>query len=359
MPPPDMPSLYGITGSNSSRQGESLWTKNNFNSTFPLALCLYMRDHHINPVSVTCAENGSFALSDGLWQMGQIVGRDSQEPYYKFESAFTPYNGFSRNVGDTIDLVVGQQGRPHLPLEIKLTVVPDSGTSTKPESEWGPELVMRPVSSAYAMMGVASSLRGDSNAREEAAELLKRAYNSISANAWGTKEAIRAHKRILIDALNATLKCAIPYQKPFLMQPIWKTRGQSFELCQQCLDVFVWSDVAIMMLPLDQAASTNAGDITREVREVARHVRALYDLLRSNDYDYTEIYKGMALGMQTDKAFALNGRKMRGYLAHERLQKPAMPSSLLPEIIRHGGHRMLKPERRFDAAVRDHLIQQE
>ena len=37
-----VPTLYGISEKNSSRFGKSLWGKNQFNSTFPLALSLYI-----------------------------------------------------------------------------------------------------------------------------------------------------------------------------------------------------------------------------------------------------------------------------------------------------------------------------
>ncbi len=52
MPSSSSVSLYGITPSNSNRHGADLWGKNQFNSTFPLALCLYMRDSNIPPVAV-------------------------------------------------------------------------------------------------------------------------------------------------------------------------------------------------------------------------------------------------------------------------------------------------------------------
>ena len=46
-------SLFGLTDENSSRKGTDLWGKNQFNSTFPVALCLKMLDDGVKPVYVT------------------------------------------------------------------------------------------------------------------------------------------------------------------------------------------------------------------------------------------------------------------------------------------------------------------
>jgi hypothetical protein len=52
----------------------------------------------------------------------------------------------------------------------------------------------------------------------------------------------------VIDRLSLDL---LPYQQPFLIQPIWKTEGKSSKLAEQCLDVFVWSDLAFTRLFVD------------------------------------------------------------------------------------------------------------
>ena len=106
-----------------------------------------------------------------------------------------------------------------------------------------------------------------------------------------------------------------------------------------------------MRLPLSEYEGGKASQPIRLLRETARHVRALYDILTKGDYNYNQIYKGMALGAQTDKSFAVNGSNTYKYLRHERLNKPALPRDVLHQIIMNGGEHELKPERRFDAAV--------
>ena len=354
MPAADSPSLYGITPSNTNRQPADLWGKNQFNSAFPLALCLYLRDHGINPVAIL-TDGAAFATDDEVWSMEAIIGKGSDHPVYHFETVFEPYQGFSRDEVDKIDLVVAIGGEHRRPLEVKLTVVPDSGTAQQAESQWAPEVVVRPVSSAYAMMGVANSLLAKKTLKlkQKVMAELRPAYNQIKN--WDAIAEIERHKELLQESLSQALLTAQPLQQPFMLQPIWRTQGQSPMLCEQCLDVFVWSDVALMTLPLDRERNAAAG-VSRTLREVARHVKALYDLLSTGDYSYASIYKGMALDNQTDKAFALSGRKSINYLRHPRLATPILPAAVLQDhLITGGGHLLLKPERRFDAAVQMHI----
>ncbi|RJQ54820.1 MAG: HindVP family restriction endonuclease [Nitrospiraceae bacterium] len=44
------PALYGITHSNRDFSDHYYWGKNQFNSSFPVALSCFMRDSGINPV---------------------------------------------------------------------------------------------------------------------------------------------------------------------------------------------------------------------------------------------------------------------------------------------------------------------
>lgn len=348
------PSLYGISEDNSSRHGSDLWGKNQFNSTFPLSLCLYMRDNEINPVSVIMDE-GATKASDDHWAMSDIVGGQHDDCHYIFEEAYSHYAGFSRNQADRIDLVVVKGGEHAIPLEIKLTVVPDSGTAKMEEIEWAPEIVIRPVSSAHAMMGVAHSLVqfGNEEAKDNVISALRPAYNQISS--WENNSEINQNSNKLCSALQKALMFCEEIQSPFLMQPIWRTKGQSPELCEQCFDVFVWSDLSIMAIPVQEHNRASGDSLLRTTREIARHVRSLYDILQTGDHNYSGIYKGMSLDTQTDKSFSLPGRRSIKYLRHPRLTNPALHQDCLLEIILHGGEKALKPERRFDSAVQLHF----
>ena len=360
MPSQLKPSLYGITGDNSSRSGKDLWGKNQFNSTFPLSLCLYMRDNKIPPVAVV-SRRGKIQTNDSVWKMESVIGDAYRNPYYHFEKSFDGYTKFQAKEAsaDKIDLVISFDDIDEIPLEVKLTVVPDSSTASDSRDKWGPEIVMRPVSSAHAMMKLASSLqeRENGSIRKDVVSILKVAYDSISIDSWDNRAEIlsQSNYRLLNTALDEALKKTESIQKPFLVQPIWKTEGQSFVLCKRCFDVFVWSDVAVMRLPVDLSKGKEK-EITRPGREVVRHVRALYNILQSGSYDYKSIYKGMAFGRQTDKAFAMSGSIVRGYLEHDRLLNPHYERGVLSKLILNDGQLELRPERRFDATVLNHMV---
>ncbi len=358
MPSPhNPPSLYGITKENSSRHGNDLWSKNKFNSTFPLSLCLFMRDEGVNPVSVI-SQDGKICSTDLRWGMGEVIGAKRSNPYYNFEKIFDENRPFLKNASDTdnIDVVVSFRGIDSIPLEIKLTVVPDSGTASQDATQWGPELVLRPVSSAYAMMRLSASLMDAANieTKQQVANELFPVYSSVVN--WADPAEIFSKADRLRKALSAALKAAEALQRPFLVQPIWRTKGQSLSLCKQCFDVFVWSDVAMMRVPIDRSNNGRATAISRPLREIARHVRAMVDILGVGVFSYEEIYKGMSSGRQTDKVFSIAGRITRGYLKHRRLQHPHYERDILQKIILNGGETKLKPERRFDLAVLAEMV---
>ncbi len=361
------PSLYGITTNNCSRSGDDLWGKNQFNSVFPLSLCLYMRDNGISPVSVRLVD-GRIATDDAAWEMDAIIPKEDAAPFFHLEAQFEPYRKLFRNEEkDKIDLVISVDDEQVTPIEIKLTVSPDSTTLDKRETEWAPEIVIRPVSSAYAMMGIASRLNkfadaGDDSLKKEVLGIMKPTWNKITD--WNNETEVNSNAISIHSALRRVLKTVEDLQKPFLIQPIWRTKWcgkkRGFVLCEQCFDVFAWSDVAMMMIPVEESSAVLEDDArkTRAFREVARHLRGMHDILQGGDLDYSGIYKGMGYRKQTDKAFTVSGTKSIKYLKHERLNAPILPRSLLNNIVLNSGELELKPERRFDAAVRAHIIEE-
>ena len=288
--------------------------------------------------------------------MEEAVGKESDQPFYYFEKVFDPYLRLSRNDVEKIDLVVQKNEKDWQALEIKLTVVPDITTESRNEKEWGPELVMRPVSSAYAMMGIATSLMAQTNWAERVKSILKPVYNPIQD--WNNEKEILGGSEAILQALSDVLAIVQPLQRPFLIQPIWRSRGLSLDLCEKCFDVFLWSDVAVLSLPLQlyRSKTQTRPTVTRHLREIARHIRALYELLHSGDFNYKDIYRGMPLGNQTDKAFAMSGVVYQRYISHPRLYKPLYEQAIIAEIVQNGGEKCLSPERRFDAAVERHFL---
>jgi len=346
------PRLYGLTDANTNRTGRDLWGKNQFNSTFPIALCLKMRNDGISPVYVRLGPELDIQNTTEILSMEKVLGSEKDDMYYRFESIFDPYSAFVGNYLEKIDLVVLKSGRPLHPLEVKLTVVPDSTTAVDEEAGWGPEMVVRPVSSAYAMMGIARQLRCSENQilLKQVEAALKPVYSDISG--WNNVVEIVNKRDDLTGALSDAMEVAREVQEPYLLQPIWRTEGQSLKFCRRCFDVFIWSDAAIMAIPLERLLKKRKDERpSRHLREIARHVKAFYEACTLGHFNYHDTYGGMPLDNQTDKSFSVSGKVTRTYLKHARLIDPHYSAEVLSELILNGGQRMLKPERRFDAAV--------
>lgn len=150
------PRLYGISASN--RTNMDLWGKNQFNSSFPIALACYMRDHGIKAVYLML--NKKLEVTPVELSFDDIFNSKlpNDQLYFAFESKFEPYQKYASDDIGGIDLVVkSDKGHFLRPLEIKLTVLPDSGTSVKPEALWGSEIVIRPATTKYCALGIADS----------------------------------------------------------------------------------------------------------------------------------------------------------------------------------------------------------
>ena len=345
------PALYGIE--NSNRSSENLWGKNEFNSTFPISLCCYMRDQNVHPVYVSVTAQHKISAGDETVRVEDIFGTAASgaNVRFEFETLYEPYQDFSSSLIPAIDVVVkDKEGNYCRPIEVKLTVVPDSTTVADNERLWSAEIVIRPVSSAYAVMSLWESIKDNPAVRQQIKDALDPVCQSMQS--WDHEQEIIGKRLQIASALEQALQLLQPHQRPYLIQPIWKTNGMKAELADQCLDVFCWSDLAVVKLPLMPLdAERQPRRVSRTLREAARHVRCLYMLCTADRFNYNQIYTGMPLGNQTDKAFAISGNKSIHYLFHSRLEKPHFPPSVLSQLILNGGASRLSPERRFDAVI--------
>lgn len=343
------PKLYGIE--NSNRLGANLWGKNQFNSTFPVALCCYMRDRGLKPVYISVDENFDHDISDEKISVADVFGTAATGDGIRFEFE-TEAESLSRYATEPLgatDLVtVEPPGTELRALEIKLTVLPDNATAELDETAWGTELVVRPITSAYATLGIWDQLLNNG-----LSDQVRRVVEPVATEiqSWDNRAEMMGIMDELIQALSVAGSMCHAVQRPFLIQPIWKTEGKSPALAEKCFDVFVWSDLALWRLFVGAASRGSARRLTRTQRECARTVRCIYDLTTRGRIDYDAIYRGMGLGSQTDKACAFSGKATHPFMQHSRLTEPALYRSVLSSIILGGGEAMLSPERRFDASV--------
>jgi hypothetical protein len=336
------PTLYGIEHSNRSKA--DFWGKNQFNSSFPVSLACYMRDNHIKPVYIR--------LNDALETEAVEIDFDevfrsalpTNQLYFSFESKFEPYQAYSHDDIQGIDLVVKDtQGNFLAPLEIKLTVIPDSTTKDLPEAQWGSELVIRPATTKYIALGIVNAIK---DRLADVRGIFEPVY--IDVQDWSNQYEIANKIDAICGALNVFQKDFHHVQRPILMQTVWKTKGQSPILAENAFDVFVWSDFALSRVFINGAKGQ---EVTRQTRSTARLCRILYEISAQSKIKITKIYTEMAFGRQTDKEFAVSGSVTREYMKSDRKTTPIIRKETLKDIILHGGEKMLRPERRFDQTV--------
>ncbi len=345
-----IPSLYGLE--NSNRENKDLWGKNQFNSSFPVSLCCYMRDNNYSPVYIYLEKNFQPAISDNLIKFDTVFGSNKKYLTYNFEHPFLPFKNliYGQKIGN-IDLVTLEGTKYLRPLEIKLTVLPDQATCKEESSSWGCELVLRPISTSYAILNIFSSVK-----QKGQIDLGRDIVESVAASveSWQVSDTLLQKKEEILHCLSEYLKEFYQLQSPFLIQPIWKTAGKSPSLVENCFDIFSWSDFMLCKIIIDSAKKETLSKtrrVSRTLRECARMFRCLYDLHSRGKVNIDNIYKSMSYGSQTDKAFAISGKQTHFYMKHRRLTKPILERNVLKKIILNGGEKLLSPERRFDATV--------
>ena len=268
------------------------------------------------------------------------------ELYFSFETVFAPYQEYSFDAVDGIDLVVKDvSGNFLAPLEVKLTVLPSNDSVSRSEEEWGSEMVIRSATTSYCALGMFDSVKDQAR---HIREIFEGACSSIQM--WDNDFEM-THKAIhLYESINSFQREFYSYQKPLVMQPIWKTRGKSPFLADQAFDIVVWSDYAFSRLFVDSSAS-EASTMSRPMRATARLARCLWELSKSGKIRVVDIYRQMAFGNQTDKEFAINGSKWRRYVNSDRILRPILPKEVINEIIQEGYIERLSPERRLDQSI--------
>lgn len=345
-----VPMLYGLQ--NSNRTGRDLWGKNQFNSNFPVALACYMRDNNINPVYIAVNPDFTHRTTDQEISIADVFGTDAVggRIRFEFERRFRPFDRFTSGESPSIDLVTcDASGTDLRALEIKLTVLPDNATAGQSEDRWGSEIVIRPVTSANATFALVDALIAHGLV-EDVRQIISPIASLIQT--WDNNTEILSRRSDIVAGLKEVMTLCAQIQTPFLIQTIWKTEGKSPSLADQCFDIFVWSNVAMLKLFVDRAdRELRARTVTRSLRECARTLRCLYELLPDRTIRYNDIYRGMTFNNQTDKADSFSPSRTREYMRHERLLNPAIGREVLTAIILNHGERMLSPERRFDATI--------
>ena len=337
------PGLFGLHKTNRDFTLKETWGKNQFNSSFPAALCCFLAAKNL-PANYLAVSNGKFTPS--LTSIRDIFGIEANhsDAYFAFESQHTPYQKFVVGSLPRTDLVIQKEstGECLAGLEVKLTALPDNTTCDLDESQYGSEIVVRPDTIVYLACSMAAGL----------SESLGDILPSIQIKDWSEARAVLDKIEAIVDAIESLSQALENNQSSFLLQPIWKTVGKSPELADNCLDVFAWSNAGFGNFISKLAnKSPDVPAITRQTRTAIWLYKMLSDIKDNKKFNHEKIIDSLSYNTKNDKAFASAGNVTNKYMACPRLLQPIIKKSEIKEIILGGGQHLLSPERRFDAIL--------
>lgn len=342
------PALFGLNQSNTNKDftEAKAWGKNSFNNCFPVALLCYMQNQNIAPVYLTVDKNWDIVLRE--IDVNSIFGHayNSKDIFFAFEYIYVRNQQFVKGDLPRIDLVIKDNSNSENPwlraLEIKLTALPDNSTCDFSEENYGCELVVRPNTIIHLVLEIIS---GYAEYRRELLDVLHRVIQGSFD--WEAEESVLKRMPDIIQTIESVLLTKMDNQIPLVVQPVWKTVGKSSRLHENCLDVFVWSTFAFAKLLIDAAKGSRR--FTRAERAVLWVLKMLSDFATDGKIDPQTVRFGFS--KQTDKAFALSGRRTHPYMCGSELTHPRIKKTEIRNIILGQGEKLLSPERRFDAIL--------
>jgi len=346
------PALFGIKNSNRDFSKKDSWGKNKFNSSFPAALIAYMDEINKNPVYLKLGSTNEIVKDYITGAELFSLNPQSDSLYYSFESNYAPYQTLTLNNPPKVDLMLMNDKSSDIlaGYEIKLTTIPDESTHNLSEENYGCELVIRMPSMKFLACSLASIYK------DRRQDLQKYFGKNGFGNVSSYTEAAQVNPRIgdIWAIMNNLIMDNIESQKPVIIQPIWKTQGKRALLAENCLDVFVWSDLAFTKLFMSEAMSAPQ-DSTRQISRPTRALIQLFFMLNQfyvrGNFDSKDIMQKLTYTAKNDKAFSINGKRTNRLMACDELTSPRITKSEIKNIILNGGHELLSPERRFDAVL--------
>lgn len=339
------PRLFGINKSNRDYSKADTWGKNQFNSSFPASLGCFLHAKGMKAVYYKAKSNMDIELSyigiDELYGLNPL----GEEIYFSFETQYTTYQKYVIGSIPRNDLVILNNGQCISSLEVKLVALPDNSTCNLSEDEYGSEIVVRPDTIVYLACSIIESCRDD---RRDLKLLLGKDGEEIED--WSNPAELLQHICGISDAIKRIVRANVSNQKPIIMEPIWKTEGKSSQLADNCLDVFVWSNLGMLSLFMPSEPE-NVHAITRHTRTMIWLYKMLFDYANNCRFNGEQIIDELSYNLKNDKAFSSNGLRTHKIMKCKELLKPRIMKSEIKNIILGGGQNLLSPERRFDVII--------
>lgn len=345
-------SLFGQKHSNRDYSKEKYWGKNQFNSSFPASLVAYMSSKNVMPVYLKMTKDNQ--IEHCYISGAELYGIDplSENAYYNFEAGFFPYEKFyysDTEKKEHIDLVMQdiQKDVPMCGLEVKLTALPDNTTVRLSEDKYSCEIVVRPPTICFLACSICKYYDSEDGRNKLRNMLLK----IPKINHWEESGEVSPHYAKIKEAVMEVASDMSEAQTPLIMQPVWKTMGKMTRLAEDCLDVFVWSNLATLLMCSAGDKDSLDGEINRFQRAIIWVYLMLLEFVNYGQFDYIKIVKQHSYGKANDKAFSLPGNQSCQFLSCPELTHPRISKNEIKNIILGGGQNFLSPERRFDAVI--------
>lgn len=341
------PSLFGQKHSSRDYSKADCWGKNQFNSSFPASLVAYMYSKGIKPIYIKTNKKNEIIRSEINYIDLFGINPLSDEAYYDYEAGFAPYEKFYQGKREHIDLVMrNNETREVLSgLEVKLTALPDNTTKSLPESKWGAEIVVRSPTICFLACSICENYQ-----TRAGKEKLRSMLNVPKIDNWGKAEEVLPHYSEILNSVLAVSTDMCKKQKPLIIQPIWKTEGNKMRLQENCLDVFVWSNLATIQMCCTEDAS-KLRKLNRFHRTIIWIYKMMLEYVTYNSFDYKRIVDYQSYDIKNDKAYSLPGVKSNSFLKGNETMFPRISKYEIKNIILGGGQDLLSPERRFDAVL--------
>lgn len=347
-----LPGLFGQKYSSRDYRYEDSWGKNQFNSSFPASLVAYMGSKGVNPIYI-CTNKKNEVVHKTI-NTTDLFGVNplGEDAYYNYEAEYYPYEQFYYAAKkEKIDLVMINRSTEVAAsgLEVKLTTLPDNTTKDLEESEYGSEIVVRSPTILFLACSICSCYNS-----EKGKNRLQSILNTIGSEIknWSEIRQVLPHYKAICKAILDVSIDLSNKQIPLIIQPIWKTDKKLKDFADDCLDVFVWSNLSVIQMCLRETNADN--DISRNQRTIIWLYKMLWDFSLYGSFNYTGIVNELAYNYKTDKAFSISGKLTNPLMRCPELTKPRISKYEIKNIILGDGQKLLSPERRFDAFIVSH-----
>ena len=348
--------LYGMERTNHDSDDPKFLGKNIFTNAFPLSLASYIDGEKGLPipvVSATVTDDGEITThhTDTNWE--DIIGTDPETAVWNFESTYGEYAKYTNATPNGSDVVVkNKKGKDTSAFEIKLVVVPTSGSADKPREQQLCELVIRPASIEQLAFSIARSYGIEQ--RDTLRKIIVDALGTPQDLNWSSASVMMDNKNAVIEAAENIIRSGIEEQTPLVVIAEWRTEGQTPRLDENAFDVFVVTDMALLSV-FTQTAKTKSKKISRPYRSVIWLVKSLYDYSIQHSLQFVDIIAKLNYGLQSDKSASFT-RRATEMLDSDNFQRPRVKRTEVENILPPEAFKVLAPERRLDGALMTHYI---